>query len=97
MKKNRHFLFTMLVAMIISLLGGRMSANNPATPPMFPSIILYHEYCHVVQQQANNGWTGFYSKYLYEVVKCFFSKLPIYKTEGTLDYEADQYYKFFIK
>ena len=39
MKKNRHLLFTMLVAMGISLLGGRMSAYNPATPPMFPSII----------------------------------------------------------
>lgn len=79
---------------------GRNMWVNPTYPYQFEvanNILLYHEYCHVVQQQANNGWTGFYSKYLYEVVKCFFSKLPIYKTEGTLDYEADQYYKLFIK
>ena len=80
--------------------GGLTLGRNMWVNPDYPSKkgnlqLLCHEYCHFVQLHDNYGWTGFYSRYLYEVVKFFFVEGKQYGAKGTLDYEADQYYNYF--
>ena len=78
------------LASLLSLGAGLTMGNNCWIYNRNSMNVPNHEDYHVIQQGIiEEGWANFYARIVYEYIKYGFN--GSYKTEGTLEYWADQY------